>query len=198
MITHPILSELANHGVRMGLSNLKRFLAHIGISSNQFPFVVHVGGTNGKGSVCRILEAIYLDAGYKVGLYTSPHVQHVNERIRVAGNDIDSGQLSKLLEITQDAATQWSIMEGFDTDIPLTYFEMMTAVAIQYFVHHETDVVILSWIGWSIGCHQFVDQVSCLSVLILITWMFWEMICLLLRQRRLGLSKKDSRLFWVQ
>ena len=88
----------------------------------------------------------------------------MNERIRVAGNDIDSEHLSKLLEITQDAATQWAIMEGFDTDIPLTYFEMMTAVAIQYFVHQETDVVILEvGLGGRLDATNVVDStVSCI------------------------------------
>ena len=164
MITHPILSELANHGVRMGLSNLRAFLEHIGISPNQCPFVVHVGGTNGKGSVCRMLEAVYLEAGYKVGLYTSPHLQHVNERIRVSGADISSADLSKLLENTQLAAAEWASLEGFDSEVPLTYFEMMTAVAIQYFVHEKTDVVILEvGLGGRLDATNVVDAtVSCI------------------------------------
>ena len=164
MITHPILSELANHGVRMGLSNLRRFLTHIGYHSDQCPFVIHVGGTNGKGSVCRMLESIYLDAGYKVGLYTSPHVQHVNERIRVSGQDIDSDQLSKLLEDTQQAASRWASLEGFDSEIPLTYFEMMTAVAIQYFAIEHADVVILEvGLGGRLDATNVVDStVSCI------------------------------------
>ena len=164
MITHPILSELATHGVRMGLSNLRAFLEHIGIPPNRCPFVVHVGGTNGKGSVCRMLESIYLEAGYKVGLYTSPHLQHVNERIRVAGSDIDSAHLSKLLESTHSTAREWSKVEGFDSGIPLTYFEMMTAVAIQYFVQEGTDVVILEvGLGGRLDATNVVDStVSCI------------------------------------
>ena len=143
MITHPILSELATHGIRMGLSNLRSFLTHVGLDLHNLPNVIHVGGTNGKGSVCRMLESIYLEAGYVVGLYTSPHLQNVNERIRVAGSDIADDDLSELLLNTQRAAVQWAESEGFETDAPLTYFEMMTAVALQYFVQRSAEVIVL-------------------------------------------------------
>lgn len=143
MITHPILTELANHGVRMGIGALKAFLSHTGVSTKQFPFVIHVGGTNGKGSVCRMLEAMYRDAGYSVGLYTSPHLQNVNERIRVQGMDISDGNLDRLLRDTHDQAVEWSNTEGFDLDVPLTYFELMTATAIRCFAEERVDVVIL-------------------------------------------------------
>ena len=164
MITHPILSELATHGVRMGLTNLRAFLEHIGIPPGRCPFVIHVGGTNGKGSVCKMLESIYLEAGYTVGLYTSPHVQRVNERIRVSGTDIDSARLSKLLESTHLAAGEWASSEGFDSDIPLTYFEMMTAVAIQHFVQEQADVVILEvGLGGRLDATNVLDTtVSCI------------------------------------
>ncbi len=143
MITHPILTKLANHGIRMGVDNLRDFLLHVGISSNHFPFVLHIGGTNGKGSVCRMLESIYQTAGYKVGLYTSPHLQNVNERVRVGGQDISDEDLSRLLHDTQEKSALWAMQEGLATDAPLTYFEMMTAVAIQYFEEQSVDVVIL-------------------------------------------------------
>ncbi len=143
MITHPILTKLANHGIRMGIDSLRDFLFHVGISADHFPFVLHVGGTNGKGSVCRMLESIYQEAGYKVGVYTSPHLQHVNERVRVNGQDISDGDLSRLLTDTQTKSALWAIQEGLAEEAPLTYFEMMTAVAIQYFEEQSVDVVIL-------------------------------------------------------
>ena len=70
----------------------------------------------------------------------------------------------KLLENTQSAAVEWAGLEGFDSDIPLTYFEMMTAVAIQYFVHEKTDVVILEvGLGGRLDATNVVDAtVSCI------------------------------------
>ena len=143
MITHPILTELANHGVRMGIGALKEFLSFTGVSTEAFPFVIHVGGTNGKGSVCRMLESVYREAGYSVGLYTSPHLQNVNERIRVRGQDISDVDLDRILRDTHTLALDWSVTEGFDWDVPLTYFELMTATAIRYFSEQQVDVVIL-------------------------------------------------------
>jgi len=145
MITHPILSDLAKHGVRMGLRNLEDFLAHLQITKDHFGFVIHVGGTNGKGSVCRMLEAIYRDAGYSVGLYTSPHLEQVNERIRLNGESIGDAALSALLGKTQKESIEWFHQDqaSFSQDVPLTYFEMMTAVAIQYFAEHNVEVLIL-------------------------------------------------------
>jgi len=164
MITHPILSELATHGIRMGLSNLRSFLTHVGLDLQKLPNVIHVGGTNGKGSVCRMLESIYLEAGYVVGLYTSPHLQNVNERIRVSGRDISDVDLTELLVSTQRAAVQWANDEGFETDAPLTYFEMMTAVALQYFVQQSTEIIVLEvGLGGRLDATNIVSSsVSCI------------------------------------
>lgn len=95
--------------------------------------VITVGGTNGKGSTCAMLESILLQAGYRVGLYTSPHLIHFNERARVNG------------EITSDAALveQFMAVEAARGDISLTYFEFTTLAILRLFAEAGLDAVIL-------------------------------------------------------
>jgi dihydrofolate synthase / folylpolyglutamate synthase len=99
----------------------------------QFPTTLTVGGTNGKGSTCAYLERILLESGYRVGLYTSPHLLRYNERVRIQGED----------------ATDAALVEGFERveaargDTPLTYFEHGTLGALWQFAAAGLDAVIL-------------------------------------------------------
>jgi dihydrofolate synthase/folylpolyglutamate synthase len=99
----------------------------------QFPPTITVGGTNGKGSTCAYLERILLECGYKVGLYTSPHLHRYNERVRINGED----------------ATDAALIEGFERveaargDTPLTYFEHGTLGALWQFAASGLDAMIL-------------------------------------------------------
>ena len=103
---------------------------------------IHIAGTNGKGSVCRILESVYQQSGYKVGLFTSPHLQRVNERIRIGGDEISDEELSVLIEKLHIRSVRWAEKNGYPSEQPLTYFEMMTAAAIVAFARHEVDLAI--------------------------------------------------------
>jgi len=100
--------------------------------SLDFPLVV-VGGTNGKGSTCAVLESIYRSAGYVTGLYTSPHLLAYNERVRVNGHDIDDAEL----------VTAFEQVDAARGDIPLTYFEFGTLVAQLVFCNRAVDLAIL-------------------------------------------------------
>jgi len=92
-----------------------------------------VGGTNGKGSTCAMLEAILLAAGYRVGLYASPHLVRFNERIRVRGR-----------EASDDAiVAQFEAVQAARGETPLTYFEFATLAALRLFAHEPLDAVIL-------------------------------------------------------
>ena len=142
MLTHPILSDLAHSGIRLGLQNLSEFLKDIGQENLNIP-CIHVAGTNGKGSVCRMLESVYLQAGYKVGLYTSPHLQHINERIRLNGSDISDADLDALLKELFFQSQEWATLQELPNESPLTYFEMMTAAAFVAFQRANLDIVIL-------------------------------------------------------
>lgn len=97
-----------------------------------FP-VIMVGGTNGKGSVCAMLESVLYAAGYSVGCYTSPHLLHYNERVRIG----------KLAASDDELRASFEKIERVRGDIPLTYFEFGTLAAMQLFIDHQVDVAIL-------------------------------------------------------
>ena len=92
MIRHPVLNHLAESGIKLGLDSVREFLDAIGDPHRAYP-VVHVAGTNGKGSVCTMVTDILVDAGYRVGTNTSPHLEEVNERIRINGVSLDDAAL---------------------------------------------------------------------------------------------------------
>lgn len=95
--------------------------------------VITVGGTNGKGSTCAMLEAILLAAGYRTGLYTSPHLLRYNERVRINGRDVEDVPL----------AEAFANVESVRGDVALTYFEFGTLAAWELFCRSKLDVVIL-------------------------------------------------------
>jgi dihydrofolate synthase / folylpolyglutamate synthase len=97
-----------------------------------FPIIV-VGGTNGKGSVCAMLEAMLHAAGYRVGCYTSPHLLVYNERVRISKQPVSDAEL----------CTSFEQIEAVRGDTPLTYFEFGTLAAMQCFISHEVEVAIL-------------------------------------------------------
>jgi dihydrofolate synthase/folylpolyglutamate synthase len=117
--------------IDMGLERVARVRDALGLKLD-CP-VITVGGTNGKGSTCAMLEAILLQAGYKVGLYTSPHLINFNERARVAG------------EIASDEALveQFAAVEAARGDVSLTYFEFTTLAILRLFAQAGLDAVIL-------------------------------------------------------
>ena len=97
------------------------------------PVTLTVGGTNGKGSTCAMLERILLEAGYRVGLYTSPHLLTYNERVRIQGEDAADATLVRGFEAVEAARG----------DTQLTYFEFGTLAALHAFAHANLDAVIL-------------------------------------------------------
>ncbi|NMG74810.1 bifunctional tetrahydrofolate synthase/dihydrofolate synthase [Aromatoleum diolicum] len=95
--------------------------------------VITVGGTNGKGSTCAMLEAILLAAGYRVGCYTSPHLLRFNERVRIDGRELEDAALVE----------GFAAVERVRDEIPLTYFEHGTLAAWYAFSREPLDVIIL-------------------------------------------------------
>src|SRR5215831_6989295 len=93
------LSSLTRSGIRMGLDPIRTALAAIQNPERNFPSL-HVAGTNGKGSTCAFAATCLVRGGYKVGLYTSPHLVRVNERIQVNGREISDRELGlRILEV---------------------------------------------------------------------------------------------------
>lgn len=101
--------------------------------------VIHVAGTNGKGSVCALLDSILRASGQKVGLYTSPHLVGFNERIRVDGCPIEDNELAALIEQTERLASDVAVEVGRDP----TFFECGAAMAFEYFRRKAARIAVI-------------------------------------------------------
>jgi dihydrofolate synthase/folylpolyglutamate synthase len=117
--------------IELGLERVRSVLDRLDLPAK--PPVITVAGTNGKGSTCAMLERILLVAGYRVGLYTSPHLLHYNERVRIDGSPAADEVLCR----------GFAAVEAVRGDVPLTYFEFGTLCAWHAFAHAPLDVLIL-------------------------------------------------------
>jgi dihydrofolate synthase/folylpolyglutamate synthase len=119
--------------IDLSLGRIERLLDRLGRPQEQLPPVLHVAGTNGKGSLIAFLRAILEAAGYQVHVYTSPHLVRFTERIVVAGREIDDAHLSEILEEC----------EANNAGAPITFFEITTAAAFLAFTRTRADVTLL-------------------------------------------------------
>ena len=117
--------------IRLGLERVAQ--VRDALDSRSYAVVITVGGTNGKGSTCAMLEAILIAAGYRVGCYTSPHLLRYNERVRIDGCEVGDEAL----------VAAFHGVERARGDVPLTYFEQGTLAAWHAFCHEPLDVIIL-------------------------------------------------------
>ena len=120
-------------GIDLSLDRMWQLLAALDNPQKKLPPVIHVAGTNGKGSTIAYLRAIYAAAGYRVHAYTSPHLVRFNERVMLAGTEISDDALLGYLERITVAARS----------INVTFFEATTALAFLAFSEHAADVVLL-------------------------------------------------------
>lgn len=125
-------------GSKLGLENIKILLDRLGSPQNKLKFV-HVAGTNGKGSTCSFIHSVLVEAGYQTGLYTSPFIETFNERIRINHTLITEDELAIFANEVK-LQIDMMITEGFNHP---TEFEVVTAIAMLYYVHHKCDVVVL-------------------------------------------------------
>lgn len=121
-------------GSRPGLERITELCRKLGNPQDSLHFI-HVAGTNGKGSTCRMLSCILEEAGYSVGLYTSPFVEHFNERIMLNNRDITDEDLADVTEYVKQYADTMN-------DAP-TEFELITAIAFEYYRRKACDYVVL-------------------------------------------------------
>jgi len=128
----PMFSKTGVSAANFGLKNIQRFCSLLGNPHEQFKSI-HVAGTNGKGTVTLLLEAIYKAEGYKTGAFISPHLIRYNERVRLNGEEVSD---SKILEFFQQA-------EPHLAQVPLTYFELSTALAFWVFAEEKVDIAIV-------------------------------------------------------
>ncbi|MEA5507401.1 folylpolyglutamate synthase/dihydrofolate synthase family protein [Halotia wernerae UHCC 0503] len=134
MDINSLLQPFQRFGVHLGLSRIVKLLANLGNPHHQVP-VIHVAGTNGKGSVCAYLSSVLTEAGYLTGRYTSPHLVDWTERICCNEQAISSEELSELLQQVQAAIS-------LDDEYP-TQFEVITAAAWLYFAQQHVDVAVV-------------------------------------------------------
>lgn len=131
------LEGLSRFGIRLGLERMERLLAALGHPERRLR-VIHVAGTNGKGSTSALLAAVLQAAGHRTGLYTSPHLSDYRERIRLDGRPIPAGRFADLLRRVRGIVDEGA-GEGLE---PPTEFEAGTAVMYQYFADEGADVVV--------------------------------------------------------
>lgn len=128
----PTFQQIGADAYKPGLERIAEFCRHLGNPQRNF-FTIHVAGTNGKGSVSHILASVLQQAGYQVGLYTSPHLKDFRERIRVNGEMIPKQRVVNFVDKNQ------AKMEELD----LSFFEMTTAMAFDYFAHSDVEVAVI-------------------------------------------------------
>lgn len=131
------IHSLERFGIRPGLESICTLCERLGNPQDSLR-VIHVAGTNGKGSTCTMLSSVYREAGYNVGLYTSPYVVDFRERIQFNGEMISEKDLCDCL---YDVKNQIEYLES--TGIQITEFEAVTAVAFLYYSRMNCDIVIL-------------------------------------------------------
>jgi dihydrofolate synthase/folylpolyglutamate synthase len=127
------LAALYPRAIDLSLDRVRHLLARLGNPQEKLPPVVHIAGTNGKGSTVATLRACLEAAGYRVHAYTSPHLVHFNERIRLAGRLIETDALLDLLDE----------IERSNDGTPITFFEITTAAAYLAFARVPADIVLL-------------------------------------------------------
>ena len=124
---------LQKHGIKLGLETMTALTVRLGMPQTRYR-TLHIAGTNGKGSTAAMAAAVLQAAGYRVGLYTSPHLVEFRERIRVNGEMIAESQVAQLTEQLQTLC---------QPDLSPTFFEYTTAMAFQHFADSGVDVAVL-------------------------------------------------------
>lgn len=127
------LKQFEPFGVKLGLESIQRLLARLDNPQARVP-IVHVAGSNGKGSVCAYLSSVLTQAGYRVGRYTSPHLVDWCERICLNNQPIAPADLDRVLQ---------TVIAAIDADDPLTQFEVITAAAWLYFAQQQVDLAVV-------------------------------------------------------
>jgi len=141
------LGEARRFGMKLGLEPMRQVARALGHPEERLRFI-HLAGTNGKGSTAAFCESCLRAAGYRVGLYTSPHLVSVRERIQVDRLPIPESAFAQGMETIREAISQTE-------DPPTTFFEIMTAMALWYFAQEEVD-----WVVWETGLGGRLDATN--------------------------------------
>lgn len=128
----PMYQQVGSKAYRVDLSNIKKLAAQLYEPHRKFKSI-HVAGTNGKGSVSHMLASVLQEAGYKVGLYTSPHLKDFRERIRINGEMISEGAVVDFIHSNKSFFEQES----------LSFFEMSVGMAFDHFFREKVDIAVI-------------------------------------------------------
>lgn len=146
------LYRLQKHGIKLGLETMTALMGRLGMPQTRYR-TLHIAGTNGKGSTAAMAAAILQAAGYRVGLYTSPHLVEFRERIRVNGEMIAESQVAQLTEQLQSLC---------QPDLAPTFFEYTTAMAFQHFAEAGVEVAVLEvGLGGRFDATNVVTPLAC-------------------------------------
>jgi dihydrofolate synthase / folylpolyglutamate synthase len=121
-------------GIKLGLENVERLLTALGVPAEE-QRIIHVAGTNGKGSVCAMLDAICRVGGYRTGLFTSPHLVTYRERVQVNGEMIPPADVTEGLTTIRELVRKWETHP--------TFFEITTALALWHFKRAACEIIVL-------------------------------------------------------
>lgn len=144
------LEKTRTRGFVLGLENMENVSRELGRPDLQYK-IIHVAGTNGKGSTCTMTQNILTENGYKTGLYTSPQLYHINDRIKIDGEEISDEDYLEIFTKVHD------ICES--KNIPITEFEMITAIALEYFAQKGCDFVVLEvGMGGRLDATNIIDK----------------------------------------
>ena len=130
------LYALKNRGSKYGIDRMRLLVEALGHPESTFP-VIHVAGTNGKGSVCAMLEALYRENGYKVGFFSSPHLVHLGERAQVNRQILSAEEVVRYTEQLKPIAAE---LGKDDSDLHPTFFEFITAMAFLRFAAESVEI----------------------------------------------------------
>jgi len=128
----PFYQSQGSKAYKPGLDNIKSFIDHLNINIQDIK-LIHIGGTNGKGSTCAYLSSIIQESGYRVGTFTSPHFFDYRERIKVNNNKIEKDFISKFIKTNHD------IIEKLE----LTFFELSFGMSLSYYIEKKVDYAII-------------------------------------------------------
>jgi dihydrofolate synthase/folylpolyglutamate synthase len=128
----PMYQNSGNFKYKVDLDNIKNLSNHLGNPHHHFK-TIHIAGTNGKGSTSHILSSILQESGYKVGLYTSPHLKDFRERVKINGSNIPEADIVEFV----------SSNKQYFEDNNLSFFEMTVGLAFDYFKNQKVDIAII-------------------------------------------------------
>jgi dihydrofolate synthase/folylpolyglutamate synthase len=126
------LYSLQKHGIKLGLDTMTALVGRLGMPQARYQNL-HIAGTNGKGSTAALTASMFQAGGYRVGLYTSPHLVEFRERIRVDGRMIPESEIARLTEVVRSVS---------EPDLSPTFFEFTTAMALKYFAESKVDAAV--------------------------------------------------------